>query len=98
MKKYYQTLNKEQKNKIKEAYKKEYANTDLQIRLTRLVIYAVIGYLSGIIILIEAFMIEENKLGSMIIASTLLVLSTTFLIGRSLVKVKVLNKIALKNK
>ena len=98
MKKYYSTLNKDKKKKIKEIYISEYKNSDLNARLSRLNIYAIIGYISAIIIFILSFKTEDNMIGSIIIASTLIVVSTVFLVGRYLVKIRVLNKIALKNK
>lgn len=98
MKKYYFTLTKEKRKKIKDQYKKEYEKSDLRVRLLRLNLYTVIGYLSAIIILIYTIKIEEEKTGSIIIAVILIIASTIFLIGRSLIKINVLNKIALKNK
>lgn len=98
MKTYYQTLSKDKKEEIKQIYQKEYAKSDLQIRLTRLKIYSLIGYLFSIIILLYAFKIESNKTGSIILATTLIILATVYLIGSILIKRNVLNKIALKNK
>lgn len=98
MKKYYNTLNKEKKKEIKEKYQKEYKNTDIHVRLVRLVIYAIIGYITSIAIYIDAFLEKTNKVGNFIIATTLFIASTIFLIGRIAIKQKLLNKIALKNK
>ena len=44
MKKYYQTLKKEDKQKIKKEYQKEYQNTELQTRFTRLNIYIILAF------------------------------------------------------
>lgn len=98
MRKYYSTLDKEKKLKVKEQFKKEYKNKELYTRLIRLYIYAVIGYISSIIIFIESLIYEENKTASMIIAITLFLASTVFLVGSIIIKYNVLNKIALKNK
>lgn len=98
MKKYYQTLNKEEKEKIKNIYKEEYKNSDLRVRLVRLIIYAMIGYITSIILIIEAFMDKSNIILNVIIAITLTIASTIFLIGSIILKQKTLNKIALKNK
>lgn len=98
MKKYYQRLTKEQKKDINIKYEKEYGNSDLQVRLNRLKVYAGIGYLFGIILLIYTFKFDEPKIGNIIIAITLFVVSTVYLVGRYIIKLNVLNKIALKNK
>lgn len=98
MKKYYSTLDKNKKQEIKTKFKKEYKNTDLNVRLIRLRIYAGIGYVLSIFIFIDSLLHEESKIGSMIIAITLFIASTFFLVGSFLVKLNVLNKIALKNK
>lgn len=98
MKKYYSRLSKEKKKNIKELYKKEYSNSDVQVRLTRLKIYAIIGYLFSLVILAYSFKFEENKIGTIIIAITLMCVSTVYVIGSIIVKRRLLNKLALKNK
>lgn len=98
MKKYYNTLTKEEKNKIKIIYKEEYHNSDLRVRLVRLIIYAMIGYLTAIVLITETFIDNSNIILNIIIASTLIIASTIFLIGSIILKHKTLNKIALKNK
>lgn len=98
LKKYYHTLSKEKKKAIKEQYKKDYANSDVAARLLRLKIYSIVGYLFSIILLVYAFKFENNKIGSIIIASTLISVSTVYVIGIIIVKNRILNKIALKNK
>ncbi len=98
MKKYYQTLNKEQKQEIKKLYNKKYTKSDLEARLNRLIIYSGAGYFFGAIILIYALKFEQKPLGSIIIAITLIIIATVYLIGRYIIKQNVLNKIAIKNK
>lgn len=98
MKKYYQTLNKTEKNKVKELYEKKYHNSDLETRLFRLKLYALVSYIFASIILIYSFLYEQNKTGSLIISITLLILGTTYFIGSLIIKLNVLNKIALQNK
>ena len=95
---YYQNLDKEKKKEIKEIYKVKYKDTDLEKRRTRLLIYALGGYIFAIIVLVYAFTFEDKKLGSFITSGTLVVVATIYLIGRYLVKLRVLNKIALENK
>ena len=96
MKKYYQTLNKKQKSKIKEQNKQENQKTNIQVRLTRLLVYAIVGYLFSIFIIVDMFLRNTEKTGSIIIASTLFLASTFFLWGRFKIKLDLLNKIALK--
>lgn len=98
MKKYYNTLSKEEKLRIKETYKNEYKNSELRVRLVRLVIYAMIGYITSIVLYIEAFTKNDSKILDIVIATTLFIASTIFLIGSIFLKQKILNKIALKNK
>ena len=98
MKKYYNTLNKEEKSKIKEIYRKEYKNSELKIRLLRLVIYSIIGYITSIILYLDAFIGKESQILNIIIATTLFIASTIFLSGSIILRQKTLNKIALKNK
>ena len=98
MKKYYNTLNKEEKSKIKEIYRNEHKNSELKIRLLRLVIYAIIGYITSIVLYLDAFIGKENKILNITIATTLFIASTIFLSGSIILRQKTLNKIALKNK
>lgn len=98
MKKYYSTLSKEEKTKIKDIYKDEYKNSDLKVRLVRLVIYAMIGYITSIVLYIEAFIKNDSKILDIVIATTLFIASTIFLVSSMVLKQKTLNKIALKNK
>lgn len=98
MKKYYHTLTKDEKKKINSIYKNEYKNSEVKTRLTRLVIYGTTGYLTAIILIIYSLKIEDGRFGNIFIACLLIIASTIFLIGRYLIKLKVLNKIALKNK
>ena len=90
MKKYYNTLNKEEKNKIKEIYKKDYHNSELQIRLVRLIIYAVIGYITAIVLYLDAFLKNDSKVLNIVIATILFIASTIFLIGSITLKQKTL--------
>lgn len=97
MKKYYDTLSKEEKNKTKEIYKNEYTNTDLKVRLVRLIIYSIIGYITSIFIFIDTIINKKSIVSNLLIAIPLFIASTVFLIASFLLKRKVLNKIALKN-
>lgn len=98
MKKYYSTLSREKKKEVKQIFQKEYKNTDLYTRLVRLYIYAGIGFISSIIIFGEAFVYDEKRVESLLIAIPLFIASFIFLIGSIIIKRNTLNKIALKNK
>lgn len=95
---YYCHLNKEEKKKIQEIYKKDYAKSEFQKRLIRLAIYAVIGYLFSIFLIIYSFIQRQDVAGNLLIAIPLFLAATIFLIGRHYAKIMVLNKIALKEK
>lgn len=98
MKKYYQRLDKNRKLEIKKIYNKEYAKSDFKVRLNRLMVYAVMAYVFALILLIYSLVYDTDKISNIIIAITLLVLGTIYLIGRYIAKLNVLNKIALKKK
>lgn len=98
MKKYYQTLNKKEKEKIKELYKKEYSNKEIYARLTRLLVFSCLAIISAIIILVLSFKYEENHITSILLAIILIISSIIFFLGHFYVKLNILNKIALKNK
>lgn len=98
MKKYYNTLSKEQKLKIKDLYDKEYANSELEMRFKRLRFYSLVSIVFAIVVLVYSLMYESSKIGSMILVVTLFILALVYLIGIFIIKQNVLNKIALKNK
>lgn len=98
MKKYYNTLDKKKKDEIKKEYQKTYQKTDLNTRLTRLLVYSIIGYITGIAMILEVILTDAEKTGNIIIAITLFIAATVFLVGRIKIKNDVLNKLALKKK
>lgn len=98
MKYYYQTLNSLEKKKIKNLYEQKYGNSDLNKRLLRLKIYAFISYVCAFFILAYSYKFEANQTGSIITSITLFILGTTYFIGSIIIKLNVLNKIALENK
>ncbi len=97
MQKYYQRLTKEQKKEIKKIYQKEY-KTDINARLSRLSIFSILGFICAIIILVLSFKYEKEHLTSILLAILLFASSLAFILGRTYVKLNLLNKIALKNK
>ena len=84
---YYNQLGKEEKKKILETYKKDYADSELQKRL---------GFLFSIFLIIYSLIQKEDLLSNLLIAIPLFIVSIIFLIGRYYAKLKILNKIALK--
>ncbi|CDF12208.1 unknown [Mycoplasma sp. CAG:776] len=93
---YYNQLGKEEKKKILEKYKKDYADSEFQKRLVRLVIYSIIGFLFSIFLIIYSLIQKEDLLSNLLVAIPLFIVSIIFLIGRYYAKLKILNKIALK--
>ncbi len=98
MSNYYQTLNKEQKEKIKEEYRKSYQNSELNNRLIRLKIYSIISIIMALLILVLSFIFEDKHITSILTAIVLFIAATMFLIGEYKIKLNLLNKIALKRK
>ena len=98
IKTYYQRLSKEEKEKIKKTYLKEYHESEINIRLKRINILIIISILSAILILVMSYMYEDKHLSSIIIAGVLLGTALTFYIASNKIKQNIYNKIALKNK
>ena len=86
----------EQKKEIEELFVKEYHNSDLMVRLKRLLIYSLISIILAILILIQTFIYEEEHLSSILIAIILLLTALFFFYGRYTIKQNILNKLALK--
>ncbi len=95
---YYQTLSKEEKKKVKKEYQKEYQETEIMERFRRLNIYAIIAILFGLFLIIYAYFFENKNIGSIILGITMLILALVFIIGKALVKLRLLNKVALNQK
>lgn len=98
MKKYYHTLSKDKKLKVKAIYEKDYKNTEFSKYIKKLNIYIISAVIFSCLLFIDAFKDQELNIGSLIIAITLLIASLVFIIGRYIAKLNVLNKIALKKK
>ena len=98
MQKYYQTLNKEEQAKIKETYQKEYAKSEISIRFTRLNIYIAASIFLSIILIIMGIMDKSERILDFSLAIILCIAATSFFIGKHIIKLNLLNKIALKNK
>ena len=98
MKKYYQTLSTNQKNKIKEIYQKEYANADIKTRLNHLNFYIIASYIFALLLIILGLTNKKELIMDISLALVLIIAGTSFLIGKHIIKTNLLNKIALKNK
>lgn len=98
MRKYkYRQLSKEEKSKVNEEYKKKYAKSDFSARLTRLLVYSIIGYAFGIFLIIYSIITKEEVVSNLLVAIPLLIAATIFLIGRYYAKLMVLEKLIKKN-
>ena len=94
MRKYkYRQLSKEEKSKVNEEYKKKYANSDFAARLTRLLVYSIIGYVFSIFLIIYSIITKEDVVSNLLIAIPLFIASTIFLVGRYYAKLMVLEKL-----
>ena len=92
----YKELSKDEKKKIQEKYKKEYAKSDFEARIKRLLIYAIVGYVFAIALVIYSFIRPEETAGNLLIAIPLFIAATIFLIGRYYAKRMLYDKIASK--
>ena len=93
MRKYkYKQLSKEEKNKVNEEYKKKYAKSDFESRLTRLLVYSIIGYVFSIFLIVYSIIRKEDMVSNLLIAIPLFIAATIFLIGRYYAKLMVLEK------
>ncbi len=95
---YYCQLKKEEKKKVNEQYKKEYAKSDFQKRLFRLAIYSIIGFAFSIFLVVYSVIEQRDIVSNLLIAIPLFIVAIIFAIGRHYAKLTVLNKIALKEK
>jgi len=95
---YFNNLKKEEKKKVIQEYKKEYAKSDFQKRLLRLMIYSLVGYAFSIFLVVYSLIVQKDIVANLLIAIPLFIAATIFLIGRHYAKLNVLNTIALKKK
>ena len=98
MQKYYQTLSKEEKQKIKNIYHQEYQKSEINTRFIRLNIYSFAAIFFSIILLILGITNKNERILDIGMAIILLITALSFLLGKHLIKLNLLNKIALKNK
>ncbi len=98
IKTYYQTLSKEEKEKIKKEYQNTYQHTDIDIRLKRVNILIIISILAAILLLVMSYIYEDEHLSSIIIAGVLIATAITFVIASNKIKHNIYNKIALQKK
>lgn len=97
MKNKYQRMSKEEKLKVKEKY---YATEDGKImrnRLTRLLIIGIMGIFFGIYLIYSNITEDGNNIWQYIISGVLLIASLVYIISSIKLRIKVLNKFAIKN-
>ncbi len=93
MQKKYHDLSKEDKKKIKEKYRKEYAKSDIEARFKRLIIYSIVGYVFSIILIIYSIITKEDITSNLLVAIPLLIISTIFTISVIILKRRIYNKL-----
>jgi len=95
MKNKYQRMNKEEKNKLKKAYQTTKEGKTMMNRLLRLRFIAIIGITFSISLGVYAYF-NEALIWEYISAGVLFIFSIFFIIRSHQIKIKVLNKEALK--
>lgn len=94
MRKYkYKQLSKKEKENINEKYKKNYGKSDFQLRLTRLLVYSIIGYTFSVFLIAYSIFEKRDIISNLLIAIPLFIAATIFLIGRYYAKLMVLEKL-----
>lgn len=97
MKNKYQRMNKEEKNKIKEKYYATEEGKSMRNRLTRLLITGTIGILFALYLIYSILTNDGNNIWQYVISGILIIASIVFIIGSIKLRIKVLNKYAIKN-
>ena len=97
MKNKYQRMNKEEKKKLKEKYFSTEDGKNMYNRLIRLIITGIIGILFGLYLIYSNYTNDGNNIWQYIISGVLIIASIIFIIGSIKIRIKVLNKYAIKN-
>ena len=95
MKNKYQRMNPTEKKALINKFKKDQRGNNLLIRLNRLLIIGIIGIIVSLIMALVNFQ-TENRAYDYISAGILFIFSIVFIIGSIKIKIKELNKFALK--
>ena len=97
MKNKYQRMNKEEKKNIKEKYFATEAGKSMSNRLIRLLITGLMGIFFSLYLVYSNYTNDGNSIWQYIMSAILFVASLVFIFGSIKIKIKVLNKYAIKN-
>lgn len=97
MKNKYQRMNKTEKKDIQDKYFNSSEGINMKNRLTRLNITGVMGILFSIYLIYSNITQDGNNIWQYIMAGILFISSIIFIIGSYKIRIKVLNKFAIKN-
>ena len=90
-------MNKEQRKNIKDKYFNTEDGKSMYNRLMRLIITGVIGIFFSIYLIYSNYTTDGNNIWQYIMAGILIIASIIFILGSIKIRLKVLNKFALKN-
>lgn len=96
MKTKYERMNKDEKKKTLENYKKTDLGRGMMARLTRLVIIGILGILYSVFLFVSSF--KDLKWTDYLVIVPLLLISIFFIVMAFRLKKKVLNQFAIKKK
>lgn len=96
MKTKYERMNKDEKRKTLENYKKTDSGRGMMARLTRLVIIGILGILYSVFLFVSSF--KDLKWTDYLVIVPLLLISIFFIVMAFRLKKKVLNQFAIKKK
>lgn len=98
MKKYkYQRLSKDEKKEAKNEFYQTEQGIDLEKRFNRILIYSIILILFGIYLLVEAY-IKKDSYAQYVYGSVIILFGIAFLVSRTYVMMKKVNKYITKPK
>lgn len=97
MKNKYQRMSKEEKKNIQNKYYNSPEGLSMKNRLIRLNITGIMGILFSIYLIYTNITQDGNNIWQYIMAGILFVASIIFIIGSLKIRIKVLNKFAIKN-
>ena len=96
MKNKYQRLSKNEKKECKDMYYSTLKGKEMHLRLIRLTILGILGFLLGIYLIGNGILTHQIKWYDYLISIPLLIASIIFLVGSFTIRRKVLNQFALK--
>ena len=98
MKNKYQRMSKEEKKKCKEKYFQTEKGKDMKARFIRLYICGTLGLLFSVFLIVSGYYSNELSWATWAMAIILVLFSIIFSVGATILKGKVLNQFAIKNK